>query len=111
MTNSMAYKGCTGRIEYDDEDGIFFSHLAGIRDGVAFHADTVAEPKAAFREAVDDYIEGCPRIGKEPQRASSGEPTLNVDPDLHAQITRPAEVAGKSLDTWGERALRRALEE
>ena len=65
--NTMSYKGYDARIEYDDEDGIFFGKIAGIRDGVSFHADTVADLKAAFREAVDDYIETCGRIGKSPQ--------------------------------------------
>ena len=41
MTNTMTYKGYSARIEYDDEDGIFTGRLAGIRDGVGFHADTV----------------------------------------------------------------------
>ena len=41
MTNTMTYKGYAARIEYDDEDGIFTGRIAGIRDGVGFHADTV----------------------------------------------------------------------
>ena len=57
MTNVMTYKGYVARIEYDDDDGIFFGNLAGIRDGVGFHADSVEELRAAFREAVDDYVE------------------------------------------------------
>ena len=65
--NTMSYKGYDARIEYDDKDGIFFGKIAGIRDGISFHADTVADLKAAFREAVDDYIETCGRIGKSPQ--------------------------------------------
>jgi predicted HicB family RNase H-like nuclease len=40
------------------------------RDGVGFHADTVADLKAAFREAVDDYVETCAKIGKDPQSPS-----------------------------------------
>ena len=46
---------------------------AGIVDGVGFHGDSVDELKAAFREAVDDYIETCAKIGKEPQRPFSGK--------------------------------------
>ena len=71
-SNSMTYKGYAARIEYDDEDGIFVGRLAGIRDGVGFHADSVEELRAAFQEAVDDYVETCTKIGKEPQRAYSG---------------------------------------
>ena len=82
MTNTMAYRGYTARIEYDAEDEIFFGHLAGIHDGVGFHADNVADLKAAFQEAVDDYIEACAKIGKEVECASSEELMFYVDRDL-----------------------------
>ena len=32
MTNTMSYMGYAARIEYDDDDGIFASRIAGIRD-------------------------------------------------------------------------------
>ncbi len=57
MTNTMTYKGYSARIEYDDEDGIFTGRIAGIRDGVGFHADTVADLREAFHDAVEDYLE------------------------------------------------------
>ena len=37
--NTMTYKGYAATVQYDDDDGIFFGRLAGIRDGVDFHAD------------------------------------------------------------------------
>ena len=49
MGEVMTWKGCSARVEYDDEDGIFFGRLAGIRDGVSFHADTVEGLRAAFQ--------------------------------------------------------------
>ena len=36
MTNIITYKGYAARVEYDDEDGILFGQIAGIRDGVGF---------------------------------------------------------------------------
>ena len=69
MTNTMTYKGYSARIEYDDDDGIFFGRIAGIRDGVGFHADTVPGLREAFHEAVEDYVETCAKIGKAPQKA------------------------------------------
>lgn len=51
---AMQYKGYAARIECDDEDGLFFGRIAGIRDGVGFHADTVEDLRAAFHEAVED---------------------------------------------------------
>ena len=46
--NSMTYNGYTARIEYDDDDGIFVGHLAGIRDIVSFHGSTVNELRGHF---------------------------------------------------------------
>lgn len=108
--NTMSYKGYSALVQYDDEDEIFFGRIAGIRDGVTFHASSVAELKAAFREAVDDYVETCAKIGKTPQKAYSGNLMLRVDPEIHSKAALAAEAAGKSLNQWGEHALLAAAE-
>lgn len=108
--NAMSYRGYTARIEYDDDDEIFFGRIAGIRDGVSFHSETVAGLKSAFREAVDDYIDTCAKIGKSPQKPYSGNLMLRVDPAVHSRVALAAEVAGKSLNQWGEDVLREAAE-
>ena len=104
----MIYKSYSARVEYDDEDGIFFGRLAGIRDGVGFHADTVEGLRAAFHEAVEDYLETCARIGKEPQRAFSGQMMFRVNPEVHRRAVIAAELAGKSLNQWAEEVLGKA---
>lgn len=104
----MSYKGYSARVEYDDEDGIFTGRIAGIRDGVGFHADSVAELREAFHEAVEDYIETCARIGKEPQKAFSGQMMFRVNPEVHRKAAMAAELAGKSLNQWAEDVLNRA---
>lgn len=111
MSNTLTYKGYSARVEYDDDDGIFFGKIAGIRDGVGFHADTVTDLKAAFREAVDDYMETCAKIGKEPQKPYSGNLMLRVAPDVHSKAALAAELAGKSLNQWSEEVLAKAAEE
>jgi predicted HicB family RNase H-like nuclease len=108
--NTMSYKGYTARIEFDDEDGIFFGQIAGIRDGVSFHGDTVAELRGAFHEAVEDYLEVCTRIGKAPQKPYSGQIMVRVDPQVHARSALAAELAGKSLAKWAEEKLRAAAD-
>lgn len=104
----MTYLGYSARVEYDDEDGIFTGRIAGIRDGVGFHADSVAELREAFHEAVEDYLEACTRIGKEPQKAFSGQMMFRVKPELHRRAVVAAELAGKSLNQWAEDVLDRA---
>jgi predicted HicB family RNase H-like nuclease len=106
----MSYKGYSARIEYDDEDGIFVGRIAGIRDTVGFHADNVEELKAAFQEAVEDYLETCASIGKEPQKAYSGKMMFRVSPDVHRKAVLAAELAGKSLNQWAEDVLSQATD-
>ncbi len=104
----MTYKGYSARIEYDDDDGIFTGQIAGIRDRVGFHADTVDDLRESFREAVDDYIETCEKIGKEPQKAYSGQVMFRVSPEVHRKAAIAAELSGKSLNQWAEEVLKRA---
>lgn len=109
MSNILEHRGYRARVEFDAEDGLFFGRIAGISDGVGFHADSVPALLAAFREAVDDYLETCGRLGKAPERPFSGKMMLRVDPALHARTAEAAALAGKSLNQWTEEVLRRAV--
>lgn len=106
--NIMTYKGYSARVEFDAEDEIFFGRIAGIRDSISFHAETVADLKAAFREAVDDYVDTCAKVGKSPEKPYSGNLMLRIDPAVHAQAAIAAELSGKSLNQWGEEVLSEA---
>ena len=64
--------------------------------------------REAFREAVEDYIETCARIGKEPQKPYSGRMMFRVSPEVHRRSALAAELAGKSLNQWAEEVLEQA---
>ena len=66
------------------------------------------ELKAAFREAVDDYIETCAKIGKEPQRPFSGKVMFRISPETHRHAVLAAQLEGISLNQWAENALKQA---
>jgi len=57
--NTMTYRGYAARVEYSEDDGCFVGHVAGVRDVIGFHGDSVAELRSAFQEAVDDYLDTC----------------------------------------------------
>jgi predicted HicB family RNase H-like nuclease len=78
--STMTYKGYAARIEYSDEDGCFIAHIAGIQDVIGFHAVSVQELRAAFHEAVDDYLATCEKLGRPPQKPYSGRLMLRVPP-------------------------------
>ena len=108
MKNAMTYKGYAARIEFDAQDRIFFGRLAGIRDIVTFHGKTVDELEAAFREAVDDYLDICTQRGERPNKPYSGKLTLRIPPSVHAAIATAAETDGKSLNKWVTEVLHQA---
>ena len=70
MSDVLTYKGYRARIEFDADDRIFFGRVAGLEDGVGFHADTVEDLVTAFHDAVDDYVETCDRLGEQSSRPS-----------------------------------------
>ena len=106
--NTMTYKGYAARIEYSEDDACFVGHIAGIRDVIGFHADSAEALREAFREAVDDYLETCERIGKKPEKVYSGNLMLRIPSEIHAAIATAAEVSGKSINQWAAEALRKA---
>lgn len=108
--NTMSYKGYMARVEFDAEDEIFVGHVAGINDVVGFHAENSHELKAAFQEAVDDYLETCAEVGKEPEKPYSGKMMLRIDPKVHARAALAAQLAGMSMNQWGEKVLREAAD-
>jgi predicted HicB family RNase H-like nuclease len=107
--NMMTYRGYAARIEYSDEDGAFVGHVAGIRDVVGFHGESVDELRSAFEEAVDDYVETCEKLGRPPQKPYSGKIMLRIDPAVHARAAALAEAQGKSLNAWAQELLQKAI--
>jgi len=65
--STMTFKGYAARIEYSDDDACFIGHIAGIKDVIGFHAETVKDLRAAFEEAVNDYLATCEKLGRAPQ--------------------------------------------
>lgn len=103
--STMTYNGYAARIEYSDEDGCFVGHIAGIKDVVGFHANSVKELRAAFVEAVDDYLVTCEKAGRAPQKPYSGKLMLRVPPEVHAHAAMMAEAHGMSLNQWAADVL------
>lgn len=105
----LTHRGYAAIVEFDPDDLILTGRVAGIRDRVGFHAETAGGIAQAFREAVDDYLATCEKLGRRPDRSYSGKVMLRVRPELHARIAAAAELSGQSLNQWGEAALEQAV--
>jgi predicted HicB family RNase H-like nuclease len=105
----MEYKGYIGKVEFDDEAGIFHGEVVNTRDVITFQGESVAELKKAFRESVDDYLAFCKQRGEEPDKPFSGQFVTRIPPELHRQVNLAASLAGKSLNAWVSDQLKAAV--
>jgi predicted HicB family RNase H-like nuclease len=96
----MEHKGYTSRIEFDQDAGILFGEVEGLRDVVTFEATDVRDLEKAFRESVDDYLAMCAERGENPEKPYSGKFIVRVDPRVHRDIATAAARAGKSLNAF-----------
>lgn len=65
----LKYKGYTGSIEFSEEDNLFFGKVAGIRSLVSYEGKDIDELTEDFKGAIDDYLNLCKEIGKEPEKS------------------------------------------
>jgi len=105
----MEYKGYIGKVEFDDEAGIFHGEVVNTRDVVTFQGRSVAELKKAFKESLDDYLAFCASRGEEPDKPFSGQFVTRIPPELHRQVSLAASLSGKSLNAWLSEQLQSAV--
>jgi predicted HicB family RNase H-like nuclease len=103
----MKYKGYTGVVEFDEESGVLFGRVIGLRDLITFEGESVAEVTRAFHDSVDVYLELCAERGEDPEKPYSGQFILRIDPKLHRVMSQAAEERGVSLNSLVEERLRR----
>lgn len=65
MKEILQYKGYVASIQYSERDEVFYGKILGIDDLVSFEVVSEDELKDSFKDAVDDYLEACERIGKQ----------------------------------------------
>ena len=105
----MEYKGYVGKVEFDDEAGLFYGEVLDTRDVITFQGKTVDELQAAFQGSIDDYLAFCEQLGEEPNKPFSGQFITRVPTDLHRQINLAANISGKSLNAWVVEQLQTAV--
>ena len=101
----MKYKNYRARIEYSEEDETFVGRVLGIRDIIGFHGNSVAEMRREFKESVDQYLEHCKKIGKEPNREFSGKFVIRLSAEQHRALAVEAEQKGASLNELVQKKL------
>ncbi|AOV16484.1 hypothetical protein BJI67_04820 [Acidihalobacter aeolianus] len=81
----MTYKGYHGSCDTDMAQEVCRGKILFIDDLVTYKADSAKELRTAFHEAVDDYIETCKLVGKEPQKPLKGQFNVRIPKELHRE--------------------------
>lgn len=110
MSNVLSYKGYQSKLETSIEEGILYGKIEGISDLINFEGETIAEAKEAFEESVDDYLEFCKEVGKEPDKVYKGSFNIRIDPELHKKGAGLALRCGVSLNQVVEKAIESYIE-
>ena len=105
MKNTMSYKGYSGSVEFSDEDSVFFGRIIGINDRITYEGIDVKSLRNDFESAVEEYLETCSQLGKEPEKTYRGTFNIRIDPSLHKQLALFSVSNGKTLNATVEEAI------
>lgn len=100
MKPAFEYKNYCGSAEVSVEDNLLVGKLLFIQDVISYTASTPVELEAAFREAVDDYLNTCDEIGDEPNQPFKGTFNVRVGQDRHRSAALEALKQDVSLNEW-----------
>jgi predicted HicB family RNase H-like nuclease len=109
MNTLLEYKGYLGSVRYGDDDEVLHGRLEFIRDLVTYEGADAKRLKAAFREAVDDYLALCEAEGRKPDVPLKGSFNVRPGRDLHRRAVLHAKRHGVNLNTVVSDALRSYL--
>ena len=105
MKNVLEYKGYHTRIEFDSESLVVRGKIEGIKDFVDFESSDLTSIEKEFHAAVDDYLEFCKEVGKEPDKEYKGTFNIRISPELHKKLAVVALINGDTLNATVEKAI------
>lgn len=109
--NVLEYKGYHAKIEFDTETYTLRGKIEGINDLVNFESRDGLKIEKEFHDAVDDYLEFCEEVGKNPDKEYRGVFNVRINPELHKKLALKAYANGDSLNATVEKAIQEYLTE
>jgi len=107
----IEYKGYHGVFEFDASIDAFHGRVVGLQDVVTFEGRSLDELRREMAESVEDYLEHCAEVGKDPERPFRGEFLVRTTPEVHRAAAVEAEASGMSLNAWVEAAITSVVRE
>ncbi len=96
----LEYKGYHGRVDFDEDAGLFHGEVLDLRDVITFQGKSVDEILTAFHDSIDDYLEFCEQRGESPDKPFTGRLMLRLPTEIHRRVYLKAKKEGKSLNEY-----------
>lgn len=103
--NILKYKEYEGTAELDMDRMVCRGKILFIEDLVTYQAATPAELQEEFEAAVDDYLETCKTLNRQPTKPLKGQFNVRIAPALHKALALCAVSENSSLNDIVTRAL------
>lgn len=111
MKDTMKYKNFLGSVDVSIKDGVIHGKLLFINDLITYEAETINRLKAEFEAAVDDYLETCKTLDREPLKPFSGTFNVRIGAELHQQVGEYAIFSGISANEVVKKSISCFFEE
>ena len=102
----MTYKNYRAAISFSFEDNLFIGEVIGLNDSLNFHGCSIDELEKSFRDCIENYLDLCAKIGKEPEKEFTGCFNVRTSSDIHRKAVLYAAEHGITLN----QAVCRAME-
>ncbi|MCU7917479.1 MAG: type II toxin-antitoxin system HicB family antitoxin [Candidatus Thiodiazotropha sp. (ex Epidulcina cf. delphinae)] len=106
MSNHLKYGEYLGSVEIDTENDTIHGKILFINDLVTYQAESLPQLRSEFEAAVNDYLETCTIVGKEPDKPYKGTFNVRLGPDLHRKAAVATALSGfTSLNDFIKKAV------
>ena len=110
MKNLMEYKNFYASINYEEETSTFWGRIEFIEDIITFESDSLEGLKKEFKKVVEEHLEECKILNKDPYKPYKGSLNVRIEPLLHQKATLFSKQFNMSLNQFVEKAIREQIE-
>ena len=105
---TVTHKGYQASVEF--EDGTLFIKILHISDLVIGECDSAAAVQATAEALIEEYIETCKELGREPQVPFKGSFNVRMTPEVHRRVAMAAAGDGMTLNAYVNAAVVEKME-
>src|SRR5262245_40559064 len=107
--NVFRYKDFIGSIEVDPEDKCLYGKLLYINDLITYEATSVLKLESEFKNAVNDYLDTCRQLDREPLKPFKGSLNIRIGSELHKEAAFHAAQDGLTLNEFIKLAVQNQI--